>query len=124
MSRADRAGFTLVEVLVALVVSGLLLAIVFDGSITGRQRAKHANDRAKAILLADTLLTSAAAESYRQDERNGVSNGLSWAVSERMTAVDPRGTIGLAAIEARISDRKDRSLFTARLLRLKALPSQ
>jgi len=124
MSRADHAGFTLVEVLVALVVSGLLLAIVFDGSITGRQRAKLASDRGKAVLLADTLLTSATADAYRQGERSGVSYGLNWAVSERLATTDPRGTMGLVALETRISDRKDHQLFTARLLRLKALQPQ
>lgn len=122
MSRAEReAGFTLVEVLVALVISAFLLAIVFDGSIAGRQREKLAADRGKAILLADTLLASAATDSYQQGERSGATQGLHWIVTERLASVDPRGTAGLVALEAKVSDRKDRELFSARLLRLKAL---
>jgi prepilin-type N-terminal cleavage/methylation domain-containing protein len=122
MSRAERqGGFTLVEVLVALVVSALLLAIIFDGSIGGRQREKLAADRGKAILLADTLLASAVADAYQQGERSGVSNGLNWAVTERLALVDPRGTMGLVALEAKVSNRTDHALFSAHLLRLKAL---
>lgn len=125
MSAADRqSGFTLVEVLVALVVTSLLLAIIFDGSITGRKREKLAADHAKAVLLADTLLADAAAQPYRQGVREGASHGLNWTVSERLASVDPRGAIGLVALDTRISDRDKHQLLTANLLRLKTLAPQ
>jgi len=125
MSAADRqSGFTLVEVLVALVISSLLLAIIFDGSILGRKREKLATDRAKAVLLADNLLAAAAAEPYQQGQREGISYGLHWTVSERLTAADPRGMTGLVALETNISDRDKHVLFAADVLHLKSLAPQ
>jgi prepilin-type N-terminal cleavage/methylation domain-containing protein len=45
-------GFTLVEVLVAFVVSALLLMVVSDGFVTARSRDRLTRDRADAIVLA------------------------------------------------------------------------
>jgi general secretion pathway protein I len=77
MRRADQAGFTLVEVLVAFAIAAMFLAVTFDllsGSLAGIGRAE-AHDRALAIAesrleaagLAEPLVPGAT--SGRYDER-------------------------------------------------------
>ena len=53
-------GFTLVEVLVALVIAALLSAILLGGAATARARLVHAEQQRKALFVARSLLAQAA----------------------------------------------------------------
>jgi len=118
------AGFTLVEVLVALVVSSLLLAIIFDGSATGRRRAKASQETRRALLLADDLLARAAAQPMGSASARGTSGPLTWSVDEMLVARDPRNLTALVELKTAIVDDEGHRLFNGALRRLKTVPQQ
>jgi len=118
------AGFTLVEVLVALVVSSLLLAIIFDGSATGRRRAKTSQETRRALLLADDLLARAAAEPMGTASAQGTSGKLKWSVDEMVVSRDPRNLTALVEVRTAIVDDEGHRLFEGALRRLKTVPQQ
>jgi len=115
-------GFTLVEVLVALVVTALLMAIVLDGAATARERNSKSAEKREAVLLARNLLTRASADPYQKTPQTGTSNGLTWQISERVERSDRRGLFGLIRIEARIANRKERQLLVVDTLHIKTMP--
>src|ERR1044072_2249472 len=92
-------GFTLVEVLVALVVTALLMAIVIDGAATARDRNRASVEKREALLLAQSLLTQASVESFQKTPRSGTSGRLAWQLSENVEKTDRRGIFGLIRIE-------------------------
>ena len=115
-------GFTLVEVLVALVVTALLMAIVLDGAATARERNRKSAEKREAVLLARNLLTRASVGPFQKTPITGTSNGLTWQLSERIERSDRRGLFGLIRIEARITNRKERQLLVVDTLRIKTMP--
>jgi len=121
MPRRD-AGFTLVEVLVALVMSAMLLAVIFDGVATARSRSLIVAQRRAGLVLAREQLTRAAVSPYAAESARGISNGQRWQVDERIEARDPRGLLALVVIDVAVStaDGKPVVAFTER--RIKALP--
>jgi len=64
MSRRDRRGFTLVELLVVLTILGLLLAIAIPNFLSAIQKAKQKRS------MADMRWIATAIESYAIDFRN------------------------------------------------------
>ena len=120
----NNAGFTLVEVLVALVVSSLLLAIIFDGSATGRRRVKASQESRRALLLADDLLARAAAQPMGTASVQGTSGPLTWSVDENVISRDPRNLSALVELRTAVADDKGHRLFTGALRRLKTVPQQ
>ena len=117
-----RNGFTLVEVLVALVVTALLLTIVMDGAIGARARARLSAEKREAILLASNLLTEASAAPYAEGRRTGRENGLGWEVTERPAQSDPRHQFVLSAIEVKVTGDRGATLFAVGTRRLKSVP--
>jgi len=116
----SQSGFTLIEVLVALVISSLLLAIIFDGASSARRRARSAEDRRLAVLLGDNLLSNAAAKMGDADLK-GMTDGLSWTVSETSLANDARNMFALVSDTVIISDKNQHQLFAGELRRIKAI---
>ena len=124
-SRHSRAnGFTLVEVLVALVVTALLVAIIFDGLVSTRRAGKVASARRDAVLLAGHLTALASAGLHEPGTRQGREGTLSWRVTETTLMRDPRGFVALAAIETQVSDGDGVVLVDLPVRKLKALPRQ
>ena len=119
--RANQSGFTLVEVLVALVATALLMAIVLDGAATARERNRASLEKRAAVLLARSLLAQAAVDPWQKAPQTGSSNGLSWQVSERIEKTDRRGLFALVRIEARVANPKGRQLLAVDTLHLKPL---
>lgn len=90
-------GFTLMEVLVALLVAGFLLAIVMNGALTARARLASDRERAAALALAEEKLAESLA-APTAPAANGRADRLSWAVAVTPLAADRRGLFQLEEI--------------------------
>ena len=125
MQRPDphgaEAGFTLIEVLVAFVVTALLLTIVMPAALTAGQRGRAAEEKVQAIRLVSQLVRERGAQPYGTEEQKGERSGLVWSSSETIVRNDPRGFFALTRIEARVSDRNGRPLFAGATQRLRSL---
>ena len=71
MMRTQR-GFTLIEVVVAFVLLALVLSVSFEIFSTGMARAGGLDERAKALVVAQSRLAMAGAE---EAIKEGVSSG-------------------------------------------------
>ena len=122
--RPAQSGFTLVEVLVALVATSLILGIVMEGALLARQREKAAEERREAVLLAGHLVAEARAAAFAAASRTGRDGTLSWEVRESAAAADPRGRFVLSGISVAIRSDEGRLLFGAETRALKPVPAQ
>jgi prepilin-type N-terminal cleavage/methylation domain-containing protein len=104
-------GFTLIEVLVALVITSALLAIIVNGSIVARDRAKSAENKRMAVQLAQSLYTERAAAPMSSAPASGTERRLVWGVTESARSSDPRGFFALVDIEVRLKDGQGRLLY-------------
>jgi general secretion pathway protein I len=52
----DKSGFTLIEIVVALLVLSIASAVIFEGFSVGFRNARTADDFAQAILIAQSKL--------------------------------------------------------------------
>jgi prepilin-type N-terminal cleavage/methylation domain-containing protein len=120
MPRSDAEhGFTLVEVLVALVMSALLTAILIDGAHLARQRLQRAEMREHAVFLARDIVTRAQVDGLDRGELSGARNGFTWHVEERPLLSDPRGQFVLVGIHVAINDPAGVELLSVDGRRLK-----
>lgn len=102
MSEAPiRNGFTLVEVLVALVVSALMIAIIMDGAVTAKSRSHNSQDQMEALLSAQTHIEALRNQPGEPSRSSGQDGEISWSVEEQEIARDPRGAFAL--VEAQIA---------------------
>lgn len=120
--RQGSAGFTLVEVLVALVVTALLLAIVMNAAVEAKARLKTAAERSAAVVLADALLAERALAPFEPASRSGEQDRLRWTLAERAIETDPRGLFVLSHIEVEIRGERGARLVAAETRKLKAAP--
>lgn len=118
---SNQNGFTLVEVLVALVVTALLLTITMGGAITARERMIVARQKRAAAFVANSAVERALTLDYQPKPQSGAVAGLNWKVTETMLRQDPRGFFGLIAIRVSVSDRSGRMLFRGETRRVKSL---
>ena len=115
-------GFTLVEVLVALVVTSLILAIVMNASLQAKARSVAALDKQEAVMLARGLIAGRTVASFDPAQRSGEADGLRWSVGERAVATSQNGLLLLAEIDITVRDAKGVALTTLQARRLKAAP--
>ncbi len=120
--RSAQQGFTLVEVLVALVVTSLILAIVMNGALQAKTRAVGAREKERAVMLARGLIAGRAAAPYDNAARTGQESGLRWSVAERRLATDPRGLLLLAEIDVKVRNANGATLSELQLRKIKAAP--
>jgi len=122
--RPAEGGFTLIEVLVALVVSSLLVAIIVDGAATARARQRVSRDRDDAVRLGQAVLTRAVAKPYTEDVTRGREGRLAWTVTEHIVDRDVRGYYQLDELRVDIGLPKGPVIqsFVTRKLRLVARP--
>ena len=75
-------GFSLLEILVAFSILSVLLGVLINIFSTGVRTAQLTGDYARAIQIAETLLTTASAEkTLQEDERFGViDETYSWMI--------------------------------------------
>lgn len=127
--RTRQTGFTLIEVVVAFLLLSLVMASGFELFTTGMRRAADLEDRAQALVVAQSRLASAGVESPLKE---GVASGqtedgkYSWTVATTRSeegAAEPNQPLqtpyGLYRIEVvvqwRGADQRDQSLSLATL---------
>jgi len=77
-ARDGEAGFSLIEAVVALAVAALAMAAVYQLISTGLSGAREAEARARAVLLAQSLLADLETGPLQAAERSGGETGLRW----------------------------------------------
>jgi prepilin-type N-terminal cleavage/methylation domain-containing protein len=122
LRRSAEHGFTLVEVLVALVVTSLILAIVMNGALQAKTRALASREKERAVLLARGLIAGRAVAPYDNATRTGQESGLRWSVGERRLGTDPRGLLLLSEIQVSVRNAKGATLSALQLRKIKAAP--
>ena len=120
--RHTEAGFTLVEVLVALVVTSLLLAVVIQGSSNALRRLRVTDDRREALLYGRYLLLRGSALDYGGGNGRGQAGSLDWTSQEQLAGTDQRRLNALMRIHVVVRDASDHILFDRSTLRMKLLP--
>jgi prepilin-type N-terminal cleavage/methylation domain-containing protein len=124
MRPADQMGFTLIEVLVALVVSSLLLAVIFQGSSLAVTRLRASAERREALIDGRYLLTRVAVDDYVGGARGGATPRLAWQSQETLVRTDQRHLIGLIQLHVLVRGKSGATVFDQSTLRLKALPQR
>jgi prepilin-type N-terminal cleavage/methylation domain-containing protein len=122
--RPTEAGFTLIEVLVALVVTALLLAIVFQGSTVALGRLHAVEDRRAALLYGRYLLLRGSVLDYGGGNGQGRQGRLDWTSDEHLVTTDNRRLNGLMRIHVAVRDDDGHVLFDQSTLRMKLLPQR
>lgn len=117
-------GFTLVEVLVALVVTSLLLGIVMSGATEAAKREKRAGEKQEAILLARHLLASAAARAAMPGRTGGTEGKLAWTLEESLILTGPARRHALAGLAVTIRNAHGEKLLEAETRKLKLVVAQ
>ncbi len=100
----NEQGFTLLEVLVALVVAGLLVAVLANGAISANQSVARTDNQAEKLIIAETVLNNAIARRPLINAK-GDSNGIAWEVSVETKAQDARGTATLFNITVKAGNQ-------------------
>ena len=116
---SHRNGFTLIEVLVALVVTAFILTIVMSAALVAQGRLQRAQLRQQAILAAGALIAEQTLQRAGATLKRGRSGKLSWELEEQEMVRDPRGFFVLERIEARLFDSKGKLVFRASTRKLK-----
>jgi prepilin-type N-terminal cleavage/methylation domain-containing protein len=117
-------GFTLIEVLVALVVTSFLVAIILDGSVSAKMRQSNQALQADALFLAKSNIDNLRDRTGEPASIKGKSNKLQWVLQETEVARGPRGAFILveATIKAGSEDKPE--LITLKKRYLKSLIAQ
>src|SRR5688500_9053321 len=116
-------GFTLVEVLVALVVTSLILAIVMNASLQSKARAVAALDKEEALILARGLIAERSVAPFDWAARAGTSGALEWRGEEEAIAGDRTRQFVLARIRASVRNPAGASLASLEARKIKAVPA-
>lgn len=114
-------GFTLIEVLVALVMVATLLTVLGNGIASAGQRRQQTDEKIEAILLIRSVIAEASAASYSTLPALGENNGLAWSVAQTPLRLSNNGLFGLIQIEAEIRDHAGSLVLSMRTRRLKRL---
>ena len=96
-----RNGFTLVEVLVALVVSALMIAIIMDGAVIAKSRGHNSQNQIDALLSAQSHIEALRGRPGEPSGLSGQDGEILWSLEEQEVARDPRGAFAL--VEAQIA---------------------
>lgn len=122
--RYSETGFTLIEVLVALIVTSFLVTILMDGAVTAKTRQTNQMLQSQALTIAKSHIDNLRDISGPPSSLNGTQENLNWALQETEIARDPREAFVLveATIEAGSEDKP--ALVTLQKRYLKSLVTQ
>ena len=121
--RSAQQGFTLVEVLVALVVTSMILAIVMNASLQAKARSIAALDKEEALILARGLIADRSVAAFNAAPRAGESGRLIWRVEEEAIAGDQTRQFVLANIRVSVRNSAGTSLAALEARKIKAVPA-
>lgn len=116
-------GFTLIEVLVALVVTAFLLVIIMNGAVQAQTRAKAVAERREAVRLAAALYAERASADFAEGLVTGDEGKIHWLVEERSVMRDPRGFLVLSEIHLTLTNANSVTIYELVGRKLKALPA-
>lgn len=109
-------GFTLVEVLVALVMASFLLVIVLDGASSARSRSQYAVSHEAGVRLGEAVLARAGSDPDIR-KGHGSEGGLDWTTTRQVLMADQRGLYALVATQVEVTKAGHRlERFSARHL--------
>jgi len=120
------AGFTMIEVLVALVIASLALGVLFSGALTGLRSATLSNDYQQATWRARSHLAALAAPGALVPGTQSGNDGSGFTWSTRIAAIANAPPAVLYAVSVTIFWTKDggRRQVTLASERLGALPAK
>lgn len=122
--RPEEAGFTLIEVLVAFVVSAVTLGMIFAAVQLATSRDRTVAEQAAALRLARTQIEQFIAAPYAQGAREGSEGALRWSAEERAAIRDPRGLMVLAELRLDVRNARGKRLIGITRRSLKSLAGQ
>lgn len=122
--RPHEAGFTLIEVLVAFVVSAVTLGMIFAAVQLAASRERTVAEQAAALRLARTQIEQFIAAPYAQGTREGSDGALRWSAEERAAMRDPRGLMVLAELRLDVRNARGQRLIRITRRSLKSLAGQ
>ncbi len=122
--RPSETGFTLIEVLVALIVTSFLVTILMDGAVTAKTRQTKQMLQSQALTIAKSHIDNLRDISGPASSLNGTQDSVNWTLQETEIARDPREAFVLieATIKAGSQDRP--ALVTLQKRYLKSLVTQ
>jgi prepilin-type N-terminal cleavage/methylation domain-containing protein len=120
--RSAKNGFTLIEVLVALVVTSLIVGIVMNAALQAKTRAVAALDKEQAVMLARALIADRSVAPFDAAQREGQEGRLRWSVNESPIASDPGGLFLLTQIDASVRNGRGVALARLHARKLKTAP--
>jgi len=121
---AAKNGFTLIEVLVALVVSSFLIVILLDGSLTAKLAKTRGEAKIQALSIAQEKMDGLRDQSGLAPALTGNKDGLRWSLTEREVASDPRGLYILVEAEMTVATKDAPKLLIRKKRYLKRLIDQ
>ena len=104
-------GFTLVEVLVAFVVSSILLSIIFTGFDQSTRRDRVAHEQAQALEIARNRVEEFLISPSRTIVHRGREGRLQWRTTETIIMEDPRKLSTLSQFHIEIHDDEGHQLI-------------
>ncbi|HEY5722120.1 MAG TPA: prepilin-type N-terminal cleavage/methylation domain-containing protein [Allosphingosinicella sp.] len=123
LRRSAQQGFTLVEVLVALVVTSMILAIVMNASLQAKARSMAALQKEDALILARGLIAQRSVAPFDPAHRSGKNGTLSWQIEEEAIAGDQTRQFVLANIRVSVRNSAGASLAALEARKIKAVPA-
>ena len=106
-SRGRERGFTLIEVVVALTILGLILTVIFRIYSTGLTGLARADGLQRAAFVAEGLaaqLGTAAAPLQPGSRLSGEADGYRWRIEADRWADAPRQTVKVVDRQAQLAE--------------------
>ena len=75
------AGFSLLEMLVVLVILSLSLVVLYNAATAAIRNARVAKEYSRAIILAESMLTSASYVTQEKLKKSGSFEEFSWEIT-------------------------------------------
>lgn len=121
LGASDRrqAGFTLVELLVAMVVSAIMLGAIFSAVSVASGRTQAARLQSDALSVARARIEAFVAGPFSEQTSEGTDAGLRWQMTERAIMRDQRGLVVLSEARVGILGKDGRPLLTLKRRALK-----
>lgn len=122
--RHSETGFTLIEVLVALIVTSFLVTILMDGAVTAKTRQTNQMLQSQALTIAKSHIDNLRDVPGPPSSLDGTQENLKWALQETEIAGDPREAFVLVEATIKAGSEDKPALVTLQKRYLKSLVMQ